>query len=327
MTFPTLIEHKNIWQFSDQWFDDCLSRYDQLLDTPLPPHFYGAANNENVPTFSSVDLLAWYSPWFTHTRKTYGIHLLDAGIVQFADQLVRAFKEDKSPALARSSAVLWAAYCLYCHELCHGWVEQFIGYCDPGQYQKKFRFHKNEEAICNTAVYGLQHNLWEALDKFYCPTSGNLQIAVNELKEMISSSKEKMLKALEAVMQNQPDGYKDYVPIDYLPLKHPVFLAKLSMLATDEYACNVDRIDKVLPSIADPGVLVEIPAHYIQSPAWINPSLFIRKNSSQDDRKPPKKFEILGENKYKFYNYKGDLYIELYSGPRNPDSSLSYALS
>lgn len=77
MTFPALIQTQNNWQFSDQWFDDCVSRYEQLLVTPLPTHFHQSTTTDNEPTFSSMDLWAWYSPWYLHTKKTYGIHLLD----------------------------------------------------------------------------------------------------------------------------------------------------------------------------------------------------------------------------------------------------------
>lgn len=307
MTFPALIQTQNNSHFSAQWFDDCLSRYDLLLNTPLPPHHFKNFTDD-LPI--NMDLLAWYSPWYLHTEKTYGIHLLDAGIVQFADQLHRACKDGNTLSLSREAAVLWSAYCLYCHELCHGWVEQFVGYCgDTRLYQNKSNFIKDEEALCNTAVYGLQHDLLENMDGFCSETSKTLQAAVNELKETFAKNKQDMLNALKAVMQNQSDGYKDYVPIEYSPLNHPVFLAKLSMLATHEYACN--ETGKVLPSIADPGVLVEVPAHYVQSPTWINPSRYFEKSSSQFDVEKPKAFEIIDiNNNDKAYLCEKDLYIE-----------------
>jgi hypothetical protein len=269
MTFPIIHKTKSD-QLSLSWFDDCLNNFDQLLIMPLPLR---SAIQENEP--KGMDILAWYSPWCKHIEFTYGIHLLDVGVVRFANSLLTVLKNPSW--ISRATALLWAAHCLNSHELCHGWIEQMIGYLEQGtdsigKYAKRYQagiYVDEEEAICNTAVYGAQHDF--LLNVEVCPdgASENMKAAYVELESCGKKYHQTMLAALSTVMKNQPPGYKDFSPIDAHPSKHPLFIAKVHKLLSEKYQCQKDEINKALQLFSDSMHFAPVPVHFCKTPSWV----------------------------------------------------------
>ena len=63
-----------------------------------------------------ADVLAWYAPAHTFGEEEYGLHLTQTGIVKAATAIQR-IAADAGSNLSRRSAVIIAAFVLYCHEL------------------------------------------------------------------------------------------------------------------------------------------------------------------------------------------------------------------
>jgi hypothetical protein len=256
------------------WFSYCLRHYDELRKAPLPNWRDSLVSKEPQPVWDtndpfseidreepklsseredprsaeSMDVLAWYSPWHGHTNAEYGIHLPAVGIVRLADIL-----EDKlanrqgAPKLSCGARVLWAAHILYCHELCHGWIEQWVYDAEILSGKKDIYLSTQErfgscilmeEALCNTAVYGMQRSVFFGRRGSLGQVPSHMRGACVEIGQLSSCQQRVLLEALAAFMRAQPLGYKDFSEIREFPTNSPPFIANAYLLLTRVYGCE-----------------------------------------------------------------------------------------
>jgi hypothetical protein len=226
------------------WFSHCLNNWDELLNEPL-------RHNRRVEgdDGGGMDVLAWYSPRSTYNNDLYGIHFLDAGIVQWADGLMRGLRaKNVSPGVdLKGACLLWSAQTLYTHELCHAWIEGLLDGVNSGTlYHQKLTssgtYIPDEEAMCNTAVYGFQNLFMSNIrDDFPPQASADLNSAYSCLIELCKIYPGIMLTTLSDEMTNQPDGYKWFKNVDTAPAESIDFVFDLLRLLIEEYGCTIDK--------------------------------------------------------------------------------------
>lgn len=197
----------------------------------------------------NIELLAWYESAHFHQCDDYGIHLIPVGIVHTADILINNCKK-YNLIISKRMAVVWAMNILYCHELVHSWIEDIASLIEfssgkdiYGKTQKKFNCYIfMEEAICNTAVYGLQLSFLDRSGKKQFEV-GRRHQAENDNKKYIKDihsgfNKNIMMKALYDFMKTQPKGYRDFIEIDTNPNESFIFVRELIYLFKRVYQCD-----------------------------------------------------------------------------------------
>lgn len=179
----------------------------------------------------SKEPLAYYLPAHNEQPQRYGIHIFLEGIAVVAKTVIT-----ESPDLPHKDIVAAALFKLYAHELAHGWIEDLVCLLDketqdvepvqnrayPKTQHRYNSYIYMEEAICNTAAYG-----W--LTHF--------------LHEEEQPQKEGILTAFYDWMKNQPDGYKDFLPIPSAPYLDAKFIENVYYLLTRVYKPNATNPD------------------------------------------------------------------------------------
>jgi hypothetical protein len=193
-----------------------------------------------------MERLAYYAPAHGIAPERYGIHLTKRGIVHVAAKLDShcKVKQDQDVIL------LLAAYILFAHEACHAWIEDLVSLIEfgsglkPNDQQSPYSVVQNkhnsyifmEEAICNTAAYGLLHHFLTERD-VHSPGPSYDTAAI--------------LTACRKFMRQQPPGYKDFAPIKKSPHESEVFIRNVGRLLLEIYRDsrryeNADAVESVI---------------------------------------------------------------------------------
>lgn len=173
------------------------------------------------------ELLAWYCDAHRHRERDYGIHLTKTGIAKSGAEIMR-HSASSGAAMSRRSAVIIAVYALYCHELCHAYIEDLacvlefaLGVDRYCSVTKAFRGHIiTEEAICNTFAFSCLNEFLELSDWAKTP-AGALEKQRQWHTEFSRLpyqpepeprfNSDDMLGAVERWMRSQPRGYSDFL--------------------------------------------------------------------------------------------------------------------
>jgi hypothetical protein len=278
---PRLILANINWHYSvssDDEYEYCIKNYDKLVNQDFNlfnpksdcivenQPYWSLENSENFKHDyssenelvddrcfgnNSTELLAWYQSAHFHKSDDYGIHLIPIGVVHTAEALINNCK-NYNLIISRRMAIVWAMNILYCHELVHSWIEDIASLIEFSsgediykKTQKKFHSYIfMEEAICNTAVYGLQLSFLKRDGKKQFETGRKYQAENDDIKycsDMHSEfNKDKMMKALYDFMKSQPKGYSDFIKIDVNPCKSFEFIRELIYLFKRIY---IDKYD------------------------------------------------------------------------------------
>lgn len=167
----------------------------------VPPDSDSSNNNSEFPA-TGVDKVAWYRPARYHKSGNnkndwYGIHFDAAKIKGLALRIQQKNFDStfKSRARLEKKWLHAAVIKVYCHEVCHGWVEDLCSIAQTltgvdyyTETTKRFGFYlKEEEAICNTSAL--------SMTKFFYEVESN-----DEISSLIQS------------MKSAPPGYRDFRP-------------------------------------------------------------------------------------------------------------------
>jgi hypothetical protein len=238
---PCIVANQKTWKTDEAY--DPWDRHRQRDDGPRDEC------REARPTDCDhwrMEHLAYYAPAHGIAPERYGIHLTKRGIVQVAAKLDShcKVKQDQDVIL------LVAAYILFAHEACHAWIEDLVSLVEfgsglkPNDQQSPYGVVQNrhngyifmEEAICNTAAYGLLHHfLTDRSDHTPGPLYDTTMI----------------LAACRNFMRKQPSGYKEFSPINTLPHESEIFIRNIGRLLIEIYleSCrykDVDAIESVI---------------------------------------------------------------------------------
>jgi len=219
---------------------------------------YDYSNDEDCSN-KKIELLAWYQSAHFNQSDDYGIHLIPLGIIHTAEMLKNNCK-NYGLNISKRMAVIWALNVLYCHEIAHSWIEDIaslIEFSSGKDIYKKTQKNFNsyifmEEAICNTAVYGLQLSFLERENtKQFEERKDQAENDHNKYNKDIDSefNKETMMKALTDFMKSQPKGYRDFLEIDTDPKKSFRFVREIIYLFKRIYQCNYEIEDNLYEAI------------------------------------------------------------------------------
>jgi hypothetical protein len=181
-----------------------------------------------------MERLACYSSAHAVSADGFGIHLTKRGIASLAYQ-VHQFCPDEPLEIVQMAAI----YFLFAHQKCHAWIEDICCLIEFSTEEITPKIARNytkaqeryngyifmEEAICNTATFGwLQYFLCdqEKIGESPLPAFNPLQI----------------LHAFECQMRQQPQGFRDFLPITQVPYISEVFVQNVCRLLVEIYGMD-----------------------------------------------------------------------------------------
>ncbi len=177
------------------------------------------------------ELLACYRSAHFYDGKEYGIHISKAGALAAATRV-----HERCPGQNINVVLLSVVFFLFAHELCHAWIEDICSLTDfiEGGTKdiKERRYHRAqqhcngyilmEEALCNTAAFAwLRHFLSTGAGDHL---NGNDKFSAN-----------KILNAFKGWLEDQPNGYKDFVVLPEIPVDSNKFIINMMRLIVEIY--------------------------------------------------------------------------------------------
>lgn len=282
--FGTLYRHSDHAFFSEplETWDDLFRDPRQLFDSgssPLPQPTWDLSDpsSEVIPPLAETetqlrhaghraDVLAWYAPAHTCCEEDYGIHLTQTGVIKAAAAIQR-LAGDGGLSLSRRSAVVIAAFVLYCHELGHALVEDVASVIEfsggPSRYligQRAYgHYALMEEAFCNSFAYSSAVRFFDASGELEEPgrfehhrefenVHGSNYIGkrpyVPESEPSIQV--EESLNALELWMRSQPPGYSAFSAERRAPPQNGLLWLNLARVLADLYGFSSYEVGNAL---------------------------------------------------------------------------------
>lgn len=182
-----------------------------------------------------MEKLAWYASAHRNEIRDYGIHIRVNGVAKTVQRLEEIIVANSHLPQDKKILIFAVFFKFYAHELCHAWVEDLCSLIDFIHEEKGHRgkrryaltldrFHAYiflEEALCNTAAYGLLHDQLHAI---HDNKASGYSAATPDFDPDV------ILNAFEHLMRGQPNGYRDFKAIQQKPQESQIFKSNLCRL-------------------------------------------------------------------------------------------------